>query len=293
MKKFIAIFMVLVMMFSTFATTSVISFAEGTDAAVVSETEEPGFFAQVGKFFDDLFKAIGTFFEDIGKAFTTFFNTIFGIEETPEKEDVPEKPVSEWRKDEIIDFYKSACNKSTGVTSTQYMYLKKNTLTAGDGAGAFLSLAEGIITGVLEKNTIEFDGITGGYKDLTASDCKQAKAYKDGGYTVIEMVMYDQVDDAYGNKYSGTVGHAISVVDGVAEVAEQFPLFDVQYENADIKISYTNAILKVKINSEGVIEKGTWSYVVTPSINNLYIEKLLVNNAGAVIDYKVTVGGGF
>lgn len=214
-------------------------------------------------------------------------------ETATEKRDYEKLDPSEWRKDEIVSYYKTACNKSTGVKSTQYMYMRDNTLTADGGIGKFLGYAEDVIIGVMEKNTIEFDGITGGYNDLKVSDCKQAKAYKEGKYTVIEMVMYDQVDDAYGNKFSGTVGHAISVVDGVAEVAEQFPLFDVQYEDADIKISYSNAILKVKINSNGVIEKGTWSYVVTPSINNLYIEKLLVNNAGAVVDYKVTVGGGF
>ncbi|MBE6782460.1 MAG: hypothetical protein E7536_00405 [Ruminococcaceae bacterium] len=225
--------------------------------------------------------------------YTTLILVTEPEETATEKRDYKKLDPSEWRKDEIIDFYKTACNKSTDATSTQYMFMRDDTLTADGGIGKFLDFAEDTIIAVMEKNSIEFDGITGGYKDLSVSDCKQANAYKEGNYTVIEMVMYDQVDDAYGNKFSGSVGHAITVVDGVAEVAAQFPLFDVAYEDADIKITYSNAILKVKINNNGVIEKGTWSYVVAPAINNLYIENLLVNNAGAVIDYKVTVGGGF
>ena len=209
------------------------------------------------------------------------------------KKGKPGNNPSDWSKAEIVDFYKKACAKSSDVTSTQTMSMRKGTLTAAGGIGKFLGVAEPIIRAVLEANSTDFNGITGGYQDLVPSDCKTAKAYKSGNYTIVELTMVNQTDGVYGKKNSGTVGHAISVVDGVAEAVEQFPAFDIQYENADIKIYYTEAQLKVKINSNGVIEKGTWSYVVTPIVNDLYIENLLVSDAGAIVDYKVIVGGGF
>ncbi|MBQ7957267.1 MAG: hypothetical protein IJ279_04445 [Clostridia bacterium] len=200
---------------------------------------------------------------------------------------------SEWTKEEVVAYYKAACEKSSYKKSVQTMSMRKNTLKAGGGIGKFLSVAEPIIRGVLELNSTEIDGITGGYWNLVPSDCKTAKAYKSGDYTVVEMTMVDQTDGVYGKKFEGTVAHAITVVDGVAEAAEQFPAFDIKYKEADIKIHYTDAKLKVKINDKGIIEKGTWSYVVTPVVNDLYIENLEVDNAGAIVDYKVTVGGGF
>lgn len=200
---------------------------------------------------------------------------------------------SDWSKEEVVSFYKKACAKSSGAKSTQTMIMRKNSLKAAGGIGTFLGVAEPLIRTVLELNSTEFDGITGGHQKLVASDCKTAKAYKSGNYTVVEMTMVDQTDGIYGKTYEGTVGHAISVVNGVAEAAEQFPALDIRYKEADIKVHYTDAKLKVKINKNGVIEKGTWSYVVTPVVNDLYIENLEVDDAGAIIDYKVTVGGGF
>ncbi len=200
---------------------------------------------------------------------------------------------SEWTKEEVVEYYKKACTRSTGVKSTQSMIMKKGSLHAG-GNLEWISIAEGLIIKVLESTSkVEFDGITGGYWDLVASDCKMAKAYKEGKYIIVEMELVNQTDGVYGEKFSGTVGHAISVVDGVAEAVSKFPGFNINYQDADIKIHYTNARLKVKINNKGVIEKGTWSYTVTPVVNDLYIEKIQVNDAGAIVDYEVKVGGGF
>lgn len=200
---------------------------------------------------------------------------------------------ADWDMEQVVAFYKKACENSSHVTSKQTMVMRKNSLKADGGLGTFLNFAEGIIRGVMKLNAIDIPGITGGHWDLSASDCKTAKAYKSGEYIVVEMTMKDQVDGVYGKTFEGTVGHAISVVNGVAEVAEQFPQFDVRYKDADIKIHYTDAVVKVKINEKQIVEKGTWKYVCTPVINDLYIEGLEVDNAGAVIDYEVTLNGGF
>lgn len=201
---------------------------------------------------------------------------------------------SEWTKEEVVEYYKKVCARSSGVKSTQSMVMRKNSLHAAGGLNNWLKFAEGLIIEVLSvASKTEFNGITGGHQELVPADCKTARAYKDGKYTVVEITLVDQTDGVYGKKNSGTVGHAISVVDGVAEAVGKFPGFDINYKDADIKIHYTDAKLKVKINNKGVVEKGTWSYTVTPVVNDLYIEKIAVNDAGAIIDYAVTVGGGF
>lgn len=203
------------------------------------------------------------------------------------------KDPSDWNMEQVVAYYKKACENSSHVTSRQTMVMRKDSLKAAGGLGKFLSFAEGIIRGVMKLNAIDVPGITGGHWDLTVSDCKTAKAYKSGKYVVVEMTMKDQTDGVYGKTFEGTVGHAISVVNGVAEVAEQFSQFDVRYKEADIKIHYTDAVVKVKINENDIIEKGTWKYVCTPVINDLYIEGIEVDDAGAVIDYEVTLNGGF
>lgn len=200
---------------------------------------------------------------------------------------------ADWNMSEVVSFYKKACLKSSKVISTQTMVMRKDSLKCENMPQGVLSFADGAIRGVMKLNKKDNEGITGGHQKLTASDCKTAKAYKSGDYTVVEMTMKDQTDGMYGDTFSGTVGHAISVVGGVEMVVEQFEGWDVVYEDGSIQIHYTDAKLKVKINKNGVIEKGTWSYVTTPEVNNLEIMGFAVNNAGCVIDYKVVVGGGF
>ncbi len=203
------------------------------------------------------------------------------------------KNPSDWSMEQVVEFYKKACINSSHVTSRQTMHMRKDSLKAAGGLGSFLAIAEPIIRGVMKLNHTDVPGITGGHENLSVNDCETAKAYKDGDYIVVEMTMKDQTDGIYGKRNEGHIGHAIFVVDGVAEVAEQFSQFDVRYKEADIKIYYTDAELKVKINSDGVIEKGTWNYVCTPHCDNLYIEGIMVNDAGAVVDYGVTLNGGF
>ncbi len=224
---------------------------------------------------------------------TTKKPTVTNEDKTTNKVPQNSNNPSDWNMEQVVAFYKKACENSSHVTSKQTMVMRKNSLKADGGLGKFLSFAEGIIRGVMKLNAIDVPGITGGHWDLSVSDCKTAKAYKSGEYIVVEMTMKDQVDGVYGKTFEGTVGHAISVVNGVAEVAEQFPQFDIRYKDADIKIYYTDAMVKVKINEKQVIENGTWKYVCTPVINDLYIEGLEVDNAGAVIDYEVTLNGGF
>ena len=174
------------------------------------------------------------------------------------------------------------------------MVLNKLIINDGDGAlGFFIKILEPAIASVIKKNALEFDGITGGFVNLTASDTKSIKAYKSNGYTVIEMTMKNQTDGIHGKEQEGTVGHAISVLGDISRVLEQFPQFKVDIENASIAVNYVNATVKVRINENGIIEKGTWKYTCDPDLNHIDISGIMIDKADAEIDYIITVGGGF
>ncbi len=216
-----------------------------------------------------------------------------------EKEDVTERELpadpTEWTKAEVVEYYKQSAIKShPTATSSQTMTMPKLVVNDGDGAlSFFLNMIKPVINTVLKNNTMTYNGLTGGFTKLEASDAKTAKAYKQGKYTVIEMTMVEQTDGIYGDAQSGSVGHAINVLGNVAKAAEQFPAFDIKFEKADIKVHYAKPTVKVRINEKGIIEKGTWSYTAQVYIRNLEIDNIMVKKADAEIVYVITTGGGF
>ena len=205
---------------------------------------------------------------------------------------------SEWSAEETVEFYKaSAINSQNKVKSVQKMTLKELSVNDGDGAlGKFVDFVTPFFVSALEKNSTEFDGITGGYENLTASDTASIKAYKDGNYTVIEMTMKEQTDGVHANDKSGTVGHAISVVGDISVVEKELPQFKIGFEDADISLRYSKPKLKVKINKDGIIESGVWSYTVCINIENLRVDAKAVPIGATVdkgygeVDYIITVG---
>lgn len=207
---------------------------------------------------------------------------------------------STWTDEEIVAFYKNAAIKSKSKKSIQKMTLKEMVVNDGDGIlGTLVEWATPVLVNALEENSTEFDGITGGYENLVLSDTTSVKAYKSGEYTVVEMTMKEQTDGIHGDTYSGTVGHAISVVGDISSVQEALPQFDIDFENSDIKLRYTEPRLKVIINKDGIIEKGTWSYTVDITVANLLIAvvkfpiEAMVESAYGSVDYVITTGGGF
>lgn len=215
-------------------------------------------------------------------------------QETVNKDEISDNP-AEWTKEQIVYMYKQAATKSHDTAeSSQTMTMPTMVVNDGDGAlGFFINMVKPVIDSVIEKQATTYGGITGGYQKLVASDVDTAKAYKDGKYTVIEMRMVEQTDGLYGDPQEGTVGHAINVLGNVATAVEQFPDFDIKYEEADIKIHYADPIVKVRINENGMIEKGTWSYMSKIDIKHLAIGSVMVDKAYAEIEYVIVVGGGF
>lgn len=211
---------------------------------------------------------------------------------------VDENDPSKWSDEEVVEFYKTAASKSQNRTkSVKKMTLKELTVNDGDGAlGGFIDFCMPFFIAALEKNSTEFDGITGGYKNLVVSDTTSVKAYKDGDYTVVEIKMKEQTDGAHGEEKSGTVGHAISVVGDLAVVQAEFPKLDIGFDDADISLKYSNPKLKVKINKDGIIESGEWSYTVCINIENLRIDVknspigATVKKGYGEVDFICTVG---
>ena len=215
------------------------------------------------------------------------------VDLTPDK-DLDDDP-TKWSKEQIVQFYKQSAAKShAGAESSQKMELTNMVVNNGSGAlGGFIALVKPVINTVVAKQELTFEGITGGYNNLVASDVASAKTYKEGNYTVIEMTMVEQTDGLYGDPQEGTVGHAISVLGNVATAVAEFPDFNIAYEDADIKIHYANPTVKVRINENGIIEKGTWKYDTQIDIKHLQIESVMVDTAEAEIIYTIVVGGGF
>ncbi len=209
---------------------------------------------------------------------------------------------SEWTSEEIVEFYKAAAiNSKTKVKSTEYKNLEEMVVNDGDGfIGNFVEMATPFLVKALKDSQVVFDGITGGYEDLVASDVQSAKAYKSGEYTVIEMKMKEQTDGIHADRYSGTVGHAISVLGDISEVEEAISeWFVIDSNNAKITLRYTEPTLKVKINKDGVVEKGTWSYTIKVNVSNLKISavrlpiEILIESGYGTVGYVITVGDGF
>ncbi len=208
---------------------------------------------------------------------------------------------ADWSKEEIVAFYRNAAIKSkTKVKSKEMKELKEMVVNDGDGVlGTLVEWVTPFLIKALEDSEVEFDGITGGYEKLVPSDVKSAKAYKSGDHTVIEMTMIEQTDGIHDDRYEGTVGHAISVVGDISSVAEALSFLEIDFENADIKLHYTQPKLKVKINKDGIIEKGTWSYNIDITVSNLHVAAVkfpieaMVESAHGNVNYIITVGGGF
>lgn len=215
-------------------------------------------------------------------------------QETVNKDEISDNP-ADWSKEQIVHMYKQAATKShDGAETSQTMSMPKLVVNDGDGAlNWFVQILVPVINSVIAKQATTYGGITGGYKNLVPSDVESAKAYKEGNYTVIEMRMVEQTDGIYGDAQGGTVGHAINVLGNVATAVEQFPQFDIKYEEADIKVHYADPIVKVRINEDGVIEKGTWSYTSEIYIAHLQINSIMIDKADAEIQYVIVVGGGF
>ena len=196
---------------------------------------------------------------------------------------------------EIIDFYKKAAEKSNkSAKSEQIITLKDISINNGQFEGV-IDFVMPIMSKLLSNNSTAKDGITGGYKNLTADDTRSVKSYTSGDNTVIEMVMKEQTDGARGDALGGPVGHAITAVGDISVVTDQLNDLGLPIEISDknTSIHYTNPIVKVVIDKNGKIIRGTWSYTVEIKLNNYKVGNSTVEATSVIMDNVITVNGGF
>lgn len=218
-------------------------------------------------------------------------------ESSTEEETTLDADPANWTDEQIIEFYKAAATKTApNATSVQTMTMRELEVNDGDGLlGNLVDMITPFLVKALEKNSTEVQGITGGYSNLTVSDTTSVKAYKSGKYTVIEMTMKEQTDGIHGDALSGTVGHAITVVGDISVVEKELPQFDIGFEESNITLRYVYPKLKVKINENGIIESGEWSYRVLVNLENLRVDAKRIPLGATVkkghgsVDYKIVL----
>lgn len=304
-KKTVAVILAVVILFVLIFS---IVFAISSNARISKLESDCEYYKQMFNYYNYLIESGQIVLEEgVTSSFDDFVqNNQQGTEQDAQQNDNQQSSSSQsadptkWTTAEIVETYKHAAARTHNtVTSYQDMKMRDNSLNAPGIPEALLNFAEGVMADALAKNSMNIKGITGGHQNLVVSDVQSARAYKNGSNIVIEMKMKEQVDKGNGNMYSGTVGHAISVVGDIDNVIGQFSGLGMEATIADndVTLHYKNPVLKVAINSKGYIINGTWSYYVDIALNNLTIKALgmtvPVEQATSIVDFVVTLNGGF
>ena len=229
--------------------------------------------------------------EDLEASFRPKESEISSEAESTQASDDP----AVWSTAQIIEAYKSAAEKSNAkAISNHSINLKSISVNNGQYEGLFEFITP-IMSKLISNNSSDKNGITGGYKNLSEADVASAKAYRVGNNIAIEMVMKEQVSGARDDALSGSVGHAITAVGDISEVTKQLTDLGLPLElsDKDTKIYYTDPVVKVLINGNGEIVKGTWRYTVEISLNNYKAFGKKVDTTSVIMDNTLSVNGGF
>ncbi len=196
---------------------------------------------------------------------------------------------------EIIEAYKNAALKSESAVTSQHFVEITNIIINGEELGSGFDFIKKIINTFISNNTEDSKGITGGYKNLTENDALSVKAYAVGNNTAIEMVMKNQTDGAKTDVHSGSVGHAIDVVGDISVVTNELTELGLPIEipSESTSIHYTNPVVKVLVDGNGKIIKGTWSYTVEIRLRNYKVFGTNVESSSIIMNNLITVNGGF
>ena len=208
---------------------------------------------------------------------------------------VSEKDLSAFTKAEMVELYKNAAIRShSSVTSQHSAQVTKISINGSELSGAF-DFVKKIISSFISKNSDDTQGITGGYKNLSEADVKSIRAYPSGKNTAIEIVLNNQVDGAKGDVKGGSVGHAIDVVGDISAVTGELTELGLPIEipEESTSIHYTNASVKVMVDENGKIIRGTWKYTVEIRLKDYKAFGSDVESSSIVMDNVITVGGGF
>ncbi|MBO5935528.1 MAG: hypothetical protein J6Q94_08580 [Clostridia bacterium] len=197
---------------------------------------------------------------------------------------------------EIVDLYKKAASKSdSSIKSVQNISLNDIKINDGTGmANSVIKMIKPIISTVVSGNSTEFDGITGGYTQLSVNDVQEASASANGDNIVVELKMKDQTDKGQMAEADGSVGHAIFVIGDLSTVMGQLSDsgLPVEIQNENISATYVDAVVNVTIDEDGNIINGTWKYIVTIGLENFKVAGSTVDRTEVTIENIITYNGG-
>lgn len=208
---------------------------------------------------------------------------------------VSEKELSALSKAEMVELYKNAAVKSkSSVTSQHSAQVTKISINGSELGGAF-DFVKKIISSFISDNSEDTQGITGGYNQLCEADVKSIKVYPSGNNTAIEIVLNEQVDGAKAEIQGGSVGHAIDVVGDMSSVTGELTKLGLPIEipEESTSVHYTNPSVKVLVDENGKIIRGTWKYTVEIRLKNYKAFGADVESSSIVMDNIITVNGGF
>lgn len=203
--------------------------------------------------------------------------------------------VSLWDTQKIVEFYKNAAEKTgSSVKSQQTVALDDISVNNGQ-LGSMFSFVTPILSSFLSSSVTETDGITGDFRMLSEADVSSAKAYGTEKGIVVEITLNPQTDNAADETREGSVAHGISVVGDLpsimAQLKEKGLPIEISVENT--VLTYTDPVIKVLIDSDGKIVKGTWSCSVEISLSDYKFAGAAVDSTRVVLNNKITVNGGF
>ena len=214
-------------------------------------------------------------------------------EAATEAETEAEKKTPE-TKAEIVEFYKNAAI-ATNPTAKGQDKMEMISLDGGSGlVGGLVSAFEPIAKKALSNNSGTTEGITGGYEKLTEADVASATAKNDGKYTTVHINLKNQTDGMNGKSNEGSVGHGVSVLDGIQKAIDELKGVEVDTSEGSITLKYHDAYIDAKIDNEtGKIVSGTWHHTVDILINNVKakigIISATLKDATGQVGYTVTM----
>lgn len=274
MKKLLSVLLAIVMIFSLFSVTS---FAVQDKAVLTARATESTF-------------SIKDFLENLIQSIDDFFAELFGA-----GKNLPD--VSEWTDEEIINYYISAAKKSNEKAVSKEM-MTVDYIDDGE-EDSFYDSMEPLIKSMMAENVYEFDGITGDYEKITVDDCESVNAYKKGRYIIVDIVLKDQTDSMRNEEdIVNTISHGIGIIDDKQEFLDVLNEdgFTMDISAGDIVLDYHNAMISVRVNSDGYIKKGTWSYDIDVAVDNITLNFNNVDipmNMNIGLAYKAKVGSIF
>ncbi len=215
---------------------------------------------------------------------------------TPTKQnESKDKPVSQWTKQEIIDYYNAAVVKTDASSNppaghSNMVLGNDGKITADGGMGMVLKVASPIIESTLKRNSNDTHNIPGEGK-LKLDDVKTIKATEKNGVITIEMTIKEQTDGPTADGSAGPVGRAIGTLGNLDKALNELGA-TISRGKDTVKLTYDDVTIKANINQKtGMVTGGKWHYNVNIYVKDADIKlglEFTAKNLKAVLDYSVT-----